>query len=286
MSSTARSGRVSVGGLGAPVLETGPGGATEAVLCLHGNPGSSEDWRALLGRTGSFARSIALDLPGYGGADKPESFEASLATYGEWLSSALDELGVRAAHLVLHDFGGGAGFALAVRRPETIRSLTLVNAGPLPGYSWHRTARMWRTPVLGELLMAITTPGVLSRAIRHENPGVPKADADRVARGFDRASKRNALRLYRATDPDPAVDWDRLRELSPPTLVVFGARDPYMDASHAQRLPQTLMPARVQILPGSGHWPIFDDPAGVAALVVPFLREQVEGPPGATPPAG
>lgn len=37
---SARSGRVTVGGLGAPVLETGPQGVTEAVLCLHGNPAS------------------------------------------------------------------------------------------------------------------------------------------------------------------------------------------------------------------------------------------------------
>ena len=44
------------GGLRSPVLEAGPAGATEAVVFVHGNPGSSRDWEPLVGQVGAFAR--------------------------------------------------------------------------------------------------------------------------------------------------------------------------------------------------------------------------------------
>lgn len=275
-----REGSVRVDGIGAPVLEAGPEAAEEAVVYLHGNPCSSEDWRDLLGRTGLFLRSVAPDLPGYGRADRSDAFPATLAAYGDWIAGALDELGVRRVHLVLHDFGGGFGFAFAERRPEAVASITLLNAGPLPGYTWHRTARMWRTRGLGEAMMAVTSPKLLSRAIRRDNPGVPVADADRMGRDFDRGSKRTALRLYRSTDPETAVDWSVLRAMDPPVLVVFGAEDPYMGKDHAQRIPATLFPsARVEVLPNAGHWPFFDEPDRVAAHLESFVRAHAGGAP-------
>ena len=55
-----------------PVREVGEPGADEAVVFVHGNPGSWHDWADLLGRVGGFARAVALDMPGFGAADKPD----------------------------------------------------------------------------------------------------------------------------------------------------------------------------------------------------------------------
>lgn len=268
-----------VEGIASVALEAGPPDADEAVLFLHGNPCSSEDWRDLVGRTGAFARAVAPDLPGFGRADRPASFAADLDAYGRWLDAAVDELGIRRAHLVLHDFGGGFGFALATRRPDLVASITLLNAGPLPGYRWHRTARLWRTPLVGEALMAAARPRVLASAMCRDNPGLPQVHARRMARDYDRGSKRTALRLYRATDPDTAVDWNRLRTLDVPVLAVLGAQDPYMQPADLDLVQRRLFPhARVERMPQAGHWPFLDDPEGAAAIVVPFLRKQSAGP--------
>jgi pimeloyl-ACP methyl ester carboxylesterase len=62
-SPTVRAGRVSALGLNTRVLEAGPADATEAVLFLHGGPGSAEDWHDLMLRVGGFTRAIAFDLP-------------------------------------------------------------------------------------------------------------------------------------------------------------------------------------------------------------------------------
>ena len=67
---------VTVDGVRSPVLQGGPLAAKEAVVFVHGNPAFSEDWRDLSERLSGFARTIAPDMPGYGNADKPSTFDS------------------------------------------------------------------------------------------------------------------------------------------------------------------------------------------------------------------
>jgi len=97
---------VTVDGVRSPYLSAGPADALEAVVFVHGNPGPAEDWRRLVARTGAFARAVAPDLPGYGGADKPDRFDYTVDGYARHLAGILDQLDVHRVHLVLHDFGG------------------------------------------------------------------------------------------------------------------------------------------------------------------------------------
>jgi pimeloyl-ACP methyl ester carboxylesterase len=137
--------RLTIAGLHAPLLEAGPRERDEAVVFVHGNPGSSQDWRELVARTGAFARCVALDMPGFGRADKPAEFEYTVAGYARFLGHALDELGIRRAHLVLHDFGGPWGLAWTAANPGALASAVLINTGVLIGYRWHYLAKIWRT---------------------------------------------------------------------------------------------------------------------------------------------
>jgi pimeloyl-ACP methyl ester carboxylesterase len=67
---------------------------------------------------------------------------------------------------------------------------------------------------------------------------------------------------------------DPLRELNPPTLVVFGVTDPYIPWQQAERQRESFPSARVELLEGLGHWPFLEDPGRVAEAVMPFLRDQ------------
>src|SRR5437868_12255135 len=98
--STMRENEAVVGGVRSPVLEGGPAGADEAVVFVHGNPGSGRDWTDLATRVSQFARTIAIDMPGFGRADKPDNFDYTVPGYARHLDGALEQLGVRRAHLV------------------------------------------------------------------------------------------------------------------------------------------------------------------------------------------
>lgn len=277
-----RTGEIRVVGVRSPVLEGGRLDSDEAVVFVHGNPGSSRDWRRLAEDVAEFGRAVALDMPGFGGADKPPNFDYTVQGYARHLAGALAELHIRRAHLVLHDFGGTWGLAWAATHPTEFASATLINTGVLPGYRWHYLAKIWRTPLLGELFQAAITRPVAHLLSKHGNPrGLPTEFVDQMFDDYDRGTRRAVLKLYRATShPGPLSEElaRALRPLARPALVVWGKHDPYISVTYAERQREAFPTARVVVLERSGHWPFADDPSGVARAVLPFLRQQLRPP--------
>jgi pimeloyl-ACP methyl ester carboxylesterase len=268
-------GAVTVAGVRTPYLTAGPPHADEAVVFVHGKPGPAEDWRRLLARTGAFARAVAPDLPGFGSADRPERFLYTVDGYARHLGGVLDELGVRRAHLVLHDFGGHWGLEWAADHPDRFASATLVSIGVLRGYRWHSLARIWRTSGLGELALRTATLPASRLALQRGSPrGLPRDVVERLHRSLkDPGTQRAVLRLYRATDV-AAVAEDLHRRLAGtdrPVLAVWGRHDPYLPVAHAERQRETFPRAEVVVLDESGHWPMHDDPVALEQAVLPFL---------------
>ncbi len=229
-------------------------------LYLHGVPTNSDDWLPFLERTGG----LAPDLPGFGRSGKPGSLRYTIDEYADFLERYLDHVEVERVSLVVHDWGA-VGLAFAQRRPERVERLVIVNAITfLPGYRWHRTARLWRTPVIGELVMGSTTRPLLRLTSREANatPG-PMGDAwlDTVLDHFDQGTQRAILRLYRSSPPDVlAAAGSRLALLTMPALVVWGARDPYIPARFGRAYAEALPNAELLELPDAGHWPWLDRP--------------------------
>jgi pimeloyl-ACP methyl ester carboxylesterase len=267
-------------GVCSPVLCAGASDTGEAVVFVHGNPGPAEDWRELLSHTGEFARAVAPDMPGYGSADKPRHFSYTIGGYADHLTGVLRELGIDRAHLVLHDFGGPWGLAWAARHPDAFASATLINSGVWPDCKWHRYARIWRTPVLGEIFQLTATEPAFRTLIGRENPRLPRAAIDRIYRATRSwPTKRAVLKLYRAT-PTSAMRGpiEALHELDRPALVLWGTDDAYIPWQVAERQRLAFPSARVELLEGLGHWPFLEDPGHVAELVIPFLRAQIGAP--------
>jgi menaquinone-9 beta-reductase len=271
--------RITIDGISTPLSSAGDEDSPEAAVFVHGNPGSRRDWDDLLARTAPFARAVAFDMPGFGRADKPEDFEYTVPGYARFLDAALRELAIERAHLVLHDFGGPWGLEWASEHPDNLASAVLINTGVFLDYHWHYLARIWRTPVAGELFQATTTRGGLRMALRHGNPrGLPRAFVDRMYDDADAGTNRAILRLYRATDDPSAIgrrQAERLRPFNRPALVVWGARDPYLPVSMAERQREAFPEAEVVVLDDSGHWPFADNPDAVGRPVEAFLRRTV-----------
>jgi pimeloyl-ACP methyl ester carboxylesterase len=274
-------GAVTVAGIRSPYLTAGSPDADEAVVFVHGNPGPAEDWRRLVARTGAFARAVAPDMPGFGGADKPDRFVHTVDGYARHLDGVLAELGVRRAHLVLHDFGGPWGLAWAADHPDRFASATLVGIGVLRDYRWHSLARIWRTSGVGELFLRMGTLPVSRLLLQRGTPrGLPRDVVERLYRCLkEPGTQRAVLRLYRATDV-AAVAEDlhrRLHGVDRPVLVVWGRHDPYLPVAQAERQRETFPRAEVVVLDDSGHWPMLDDPVALEQVVLPFLARATAG---------
>ena len=268
-------GQIEVGGVRVAYRRReGPG---PPVIFVHGNPTDSRQWLPFLERTEGAA--VALDLPGWGASERPppSRFDYSFGALGELVAGFIDALGVRDYSLVVQDWGA-VGLLAASSDSERLRRLVLLNSVPfLPGYRWHRTARIWRRRPLGELQLAAVKRPLVAFALREARPGFrppPPAFIDMVTSNLRAPGTREAiLRLYRSADPSKlAAAGAGLGELRCPTLVIWGAHDPYLPprfgAAYAERLPG----AELIELPDAGHWPWLDRP-DVVERTLSFLAE-------------
>ena len=241
------------------------------VLYLHGNPTHSGDWTAFLEQTGG----VAVDLPGFGRSAKPANFEYSIGGYDRFLQSFITHLGWDRFSLVVHDWGG-AGLATAIALRDRLERLVIIGAVPLlPGYRWHRIARVWRVPVLGELAMGFTTKAVFRYSTRESNvtPGpLPPSMIEMIWPYFDHGTQRAVLRLYRSAPPAVlAAAGKDLAKVSSPTLVLWGDKDPYLPTKFAHDYAALLPNAECEVLENAGHWVWLDRPE-VVGRVVDFLQ--------------
>jgi len=268
--------RLAAGGTQTRLIQAGPEGAAEAVVFLHGNPGSADDWARLVGAVGAAGkRAVAFDLPDFGETAAAADFEHSAPGYATFVGEALAALGIERVHLVLHDFGGPIGLVWAAMNPDALASVTLIDTGVLPGYKWHSLARIWRTPVLGEVFQATATRGAFRFLLNRKEPqGLPRPFVEEMYDHYDKRTRRAVLKLYRATD-DPGAAGEQFAALMAPrdipALVIWGEHDAYLPASYAAKQRQAFPSAEVHVLPVSGHWPFADAPDTVERLLVEFL---------------
>ena len=250
---------------------TGGGGAT--ILYLHGVPTSSDDWIPFLERTGG----VAPDLIGFGRSGKGGHLEYSLESLTSFVDNFVDNLGLgRRLQLVLHDWGGAVGLRLAMRAPERIERIVLFNSVPLvPGFRWHRYARLWRRQFVGELTMGVTTKKFLARSLREGSlspEAFPDQRIDEIWHQFDQGTQRAILRLYRSADEETlAAAGAELDTLPEPALVIWGDKDPWIAATFGETIAKRLSHATLENV-DAGHWPWLDQPA-VVDRVAEFLQK-------------
>jgi pimeloyl-ACP methyl ester carboxylesterase len=242
---------------------------------VHGNPSHSEDWQPFLERIDGPA--LAFDLPGWGRSERPSPADFDYSMYGlaKFTTRFLQRMAVEDHSLVVHDWGAVALIG-AQEEPDGVRRLVIINAVTLlPGYRWHRTARVWRTRGLGELSNKIWSRRVLDFGLRESRGDWSRHDPDFIDMIWDHLDAGTfdaILRLYRSAPPGRlAAAGERLGVLEAPTLVVWGGRDRYLPArwgpAYAARLPNS----QLLEVPQAGHWPWIDD-SGVVDQVITFLR--------------
>ncbi|MEM6454734.1 MAG: alpha/beta fold hydrolase [Acidobacteriota bacterium] len=259
-------------------------GAGPTALCLHGNPDTGVLFAPLAARLGKQMRLVAPDLPGFGGSPWPVWFDRrgdggptfddrTLDAMAAWTDCAITQIAPDGpVHLILHDFGGPFGLAWAIRHPERVGRIALLNTFFSPTMRWHFWARVWRTPVLGELAVALATRGFFRLEMRRGSRHLERAHIDAVHARVTRQARRAVLRLYRATDPAIFAPWMAdLQRLTAdrPTCVLWGMHDPYLTPDLAEAFGAT----DVAFLRDCGHWSPVEKVDDVAIKLADFFAD-------------
>lgn len=263
--------KLTVGRTRIHVVEAGNGTPT---LFLHGNPDSSDVWDAVIPTVSKHYRCIAPDLPGFGRSIAPDDFDYSLDGMSSWVDDFVTSLGIdEPVNLVVHDIGGPFGLSWAVRNPDKIRSIAIMNTVFHADYRWHLFGRLWRTPIVGEMVQALTSRRGFMREIKRASRKLTRAHINRTYDLITPSVKRMMLKWYRAADPRNFAGWEEsLRGVvaRKPSLVLWGAHDPYIDGGYATRFGAR----EVAFVPESGHWLPAEAPGVVATRLMTLFRKQ------------
>ena len=275
-----------VGGLRYHYLDEGRG---EPVVAVHGNPTWSFYYRDLVKELRGGFRVVVPDHIGCGLSDKPgdEAYDYTLARRIDDLSTLLDHLELDGVNLVVHDWGGMIGLAWAVRNPERVRRLVILNtaAFPLPkdkAFPW----QLWlvrNTPVGAFLVRGFnafsrgavhlaTTRKRLSKEVRDGYCAPYASWGDRIA----------TLRFVqdiplKPSDPGYDIVSDTHARLDlfadRPVLVCWGDRDFVFDHHFLAEWERLYPQAEVHRFPDCGHYILEDASEEVLPLVHQFLEK-------------
>ena len=212
-------------------------------------------------------RTIALDWPGHGDSPAPV-VAASAMAFADAVEEAVAALASDGAVVIGNSVGGFAAARLAIRRPELVRGLVLIDSG---GF-----ARPW--PHERAFCSLMGRPWFLRRIYPAFSAHYMRArtDADRRARTTAIGTVRTAAgaaavtgvwRSFNAPEHDLRA---QAEQIGAPTLVLWGRRDPVIPARVGRALAGSIAGSRLAVL-DTGHVPHTSDPAGVAAELLPFL---------------
>lgn len=247
------------------VRQDGPR-AAPALLLIHGSAATGRSWDALVPLLTTRHRVIRIDLPGHGRSAEPADGDYAIPEQGRRFATVLDRLGVGHAVVVGHSSGGYAATALTERRPDLVTALALINTGPsmdafiAPGPATFDPAQ-W--PPTDEQIRAFASPGFRTGF------ELPQELIDEL-RGMSFGAITAAMRASIAYLTERALP-DRLKALGKPLHVIFGDQDRRWRPSSAAGY-RDVPGAEVELLPGSGHTPILEDPPGTAALLLSFTE--------------
>ncbi len=248
-------------------------GTGTPILFLHGNPDTADIWDGVIAQLQKQHRCLAPDLPGFGRSAAPRDFDCSFENLGHFLDALVEAVGAALPlNLVTHDFGGAFGMAWAVQHPDKVRRIVVINHPFfIADYRWHLWARMWRTPLLGELnLLAMNWPAFY-RIVRYGSRRLNRESIRRMYAFTTPQWKRTVLCLYRAADPAALRAWEpRMLRLTAqiPVLVLWGRQDPWVPLWVADRFGAK----QVVHFAECGHWPPAEVPEQVATMIRDFVR--------------
>jgi pimeloyl-ACP methyl ester carboxylesterase len=246
------------------------------LVLVHGNPESAVIWGPLIKELDR-ADAVALSPPGFG-VPPPRGFDFSTTAYCDWLASQL-ELFRAPVDLVGHDWGGIHVAALAMSRPDLIRSWASDALGVFaPDYVWHARAQVWQQEGPGEASVRELWGGDLTQRIAVASAlGMTGRMAERVAAGMDPEMGGAVLKLLRsARQPAMAEAGQQLPSAAQRPGLALIAVDDFGRASgtleqHEWAARQS--GARLARLKGVGHWWPEETPAPIAEVLTNFWAD-------------
>ena len=260
-------------------------GTASALLLIHGFPTSSWDWHKVWEPLAAkFPRVIAADMMGFGFSSKPADYPYSILDQADLLEGLLAHLGITRIHVLAHDYGDTVAQELLARHLERgasacpqIGSCVLLNGGLFPETHRARTIQKLLLTPLGPLLSRLMNRRSFDRSFSAIFGANTQPSAEELAQFWELVRRDGGNRIMHKLIrymPERLLHRQRwvgaLQETAVPLRVINGPDDPVSGAHMVARYRELVPRPDVVSLPGIGHYPQTEDPAGVLRAFFEF----------------
>jgi pimeloyl-ACP methyl ester carboxylesterase len=274
-------------------------GQGKLILFVHGFPEFWGEWENQLGEFGQDYQAVALDMRGYNLSSKPEDVEAYHAGHlVDDLRALAEHLGHQKFTLVAHDWGGAVAWSAAMRYPQCVEKLIIINS-PHPAvfarellnnpdqqaasqymllFRSAKAEKILSEDNYARLMDMVTQFGSkweMTQAVRLKyiqawsQPGALTGGLN-----YYRASP-----LYPPTSPEDVAKINSILNLPQdmlavkvPTLVIWGEQDRALLTGNLDGLAQYVAELTVKRIPEGSHWVSHEQPDQVNTLIREFLK--------------
>jgi len=254
------------------------------LMLLHGSNSSLQSWEPWVADLKRDHRVISFDFPGHGLTGPAKSGVYTATSYLQIIEDVRKAAGVERAVVVGNSMGGYMAWRYALAHPERLSGLVLISAAGYPLEKGRPAVfALAAAPVLGEMFSSMTNPSMIERNLKtvmaddaDVTPELVKRYTDLLLHDGNREATLKRLR----TPIDQPDAWKDIPRITAPTLVMWGAQDPWIPVADAERFGKEIKGATVKIYPDLAHVAHEEDPPRTLADLRAFLAS-VEASPAA-----
>ena len=254
------------------------------LLFIHGLGSSADRWLDIPDALSLYFHTVAIDLPGFGGSDKPSDMNYTIETFSDIVREFIDKIKIteedrgnnkaRTTTLVGHSLGGYIASRIAATdNSNFLNKLVLVDSsGNLEK----------PTPLLDEYLGAAMNPSKEKvRKVFEQMVANPLLVSDVLVHGFiDRINRPGSKYAFESSLRNSAntqigiKNLNRISEKGIPTLILWGMHDKVIPTQHSQIFKEAIKGSTVTMIPNTGHAPFTEKPALVCEYLHNFLSSE------------
>ena len=244
------------------------------ILFIHGLGSSADRWLDIPDAISMYYHTIAVDLIGFGGSDKPTDVNYTIEQFSEFILEFIEKIGLsgddRKITLVGHSLGGYIAVDFAIRNKGLIEKLVLLDSsGFLKG----------PTPLLEQYLNAAKYPSydsvrnVFEQMVAQPWKVLPVIINIFITRINSPGAKYPFESAYQ-NSTTTQIDLSRLKSIEDiPTLIIWGKSDNLIPIEYSEPFKQVFKNYRIEMIEDAGHAPFVEKPAIICEILHSFLSQ-------------
>jgi pimeloyl-ACP methyl ester carboxylesterase len=245
------------------------------IVLIHGTSSSLNTWDSLVKLLPTNKRVIRLDMPAFGLTGPNLENKYTYAFYTKFLNAFLENLKVNKCIIAGNSLGGGIAWHFAIDYPNQVQQLILIDASGYPKKDEKGSLgfKIAQIPVINNLLLYVTPKSLVKKSLETVFNDQSFVTQERIDRYHDlllcEGNRKAALSIFKNMF---VQETDRIKNISQPTLIIFGEQDQLIAAENAFMFEKDIKGSKAVLIKNVGHVPMEEAPQQTATLINAFIK--------------